>query len=313
MTLLLQTVYNTIPLRLTYKGEVQQTRADSTRGTTLPGYIEYFGLKAPPFSTAPDPAFAYATREHQLAVAKIQYAVEEQQGIFLLQGEIGTGKTTVSQFMLNGWRDEKSLSVAHITNPSVRTPSQFLRLLLSHYGVEPPHLFSDNWDALRSLLVGNYKQGKTTVAIIDEAQTISAENMETLTHISNEQTQKSKLIQIVLLAQPNIQRKLTYKPALRDRIAHGSTLNPLSHEDAVAMLRHRVQVAGGDYDYLFPSVEMSRRIYNNTKGIPRRLCMLCDNTLLNAFALGKRQADDEAINGALSDLAFKGWKETKDI
>lgn len=278
----------------------------------MSGYLEHFGLKAQPFSASPDPAFAYGTREHQLAVAKIQYAVEERQGIFLLQGEIGTGKTTVSQFMLNGWRDEKSLSVAHITNPSVRTPSQFLRLLLAHYGVEAPHLLSDNWDALRSLLVGNYKQGKTTVAIIDEAQTISAENMETLTHISNEQTQKDKLIQIVLLAQPNIQRKLTYKPALRDRIAHGSTLNPLSFADAVAMLRFRLDVAGGNFDTLFPSEDLSRRIYNNTKGIPRRLCMLCDNTLLNAFALRKRQADNEAITDALTDLAFKGWKETKE-
>lgn len=275
----------------------------------MAGYLEHFGLRAAPFTASPDPQFAYATREHQLAVAKIQYAVEERQGIFLLQGEIGSGKTTISQFMLNEWRGEKSLSVAHITNPSVRTPNQFLRLLLTHYGVQPPHLLSDNWDALRSLLVGNYKAGKTTVVMIDEAQTISAENMETLTHISNEQTQKHKLIQIVLLAQPNIVRKLTYKPALRDRIAHGSTLNPLSYDDASAMLRHRVGIAGGDFDVLFPYEETHRRIYNTTKGIPRRLCMLCDNALLNAFALRKKQVDDETISDALRDLDFKGWKE----
>ena len=201
------------------------------------------------------------------------------------------------------------MAVAHITNPSVRTPSQFLRLLLSHFGAGPPYLLQDNWDALRSLLVGNFKEGRNTVAVIDEAQTISPENMETLTHISNEQTQKCKLIQIVLLAQPNIQRKLTYKPALRDRIAHGSTLNPLSYEDAVAMLRHRVKVAGGDFDCLFPG-ELPRKIYNNTKGIPRRLCMLCDNMLLNSFALRKPVTDEEALNDALQDLAFKGWKET---
>lgn len=275
----------------------------------MAGYIEHFGLRVAPFTTSPDPQFAYATREHQLAVAKIQYAVEERQGIFLLQGEIGSGKTTISQFMLNAWRGEKSLAVAHITNPSVRTPSQFLRMLLSAYGADPPHLLSDNWDALRSLLVGNYRDGKTTVAVIDEAQTISAENMETLTHISNEQTQKHKLIQIVLLAQPNIIRKLTYKPALRDRIAHGSTLNPLAYEDAAAMLRHRIDVAGGSFGTLFPEEEQIRRIYNTTKGIPRRLCMLCDNALLNAFALRKKFVDEESITEALSDLAFKGWKD----
>lgn len=275
----------------------------------MSGYLEHFGLTAKPFATTPDPQFAYATREHQLAVAKIQYAVEERQGIFLLQGEIGTGKTTISQFMLNAWRGEKSLAVAHITNPAVRTASQFLRLILSHYGVDPPHLLTDNWDALRSLLVGNYKDGKTTALVIDEAQTISAENMETLTHISNEQTQKHKLIQVVLLAQPNIIRKLTYKPALRDRIAHGSTLNPLSYDDAVAMLGHRVGVAGGRFDRLFPDEGVTRRIYNATKGIPRRLCMLCDNALLNAYALGKPAVDDVAVSDALQDLAFKGWKE----
>jgi general secretion pathway protein A len=273
------------------------------------GYLAHFGLKAAPFSASPDPAFAYATREHQLAVAKIQYAVDERQGLFLLQGEIGTGKTTVSQFMLNAWRGEKSLAVAHITNPAVRTASQFLRLILAHYGQDQPHLLADNWDALRSLLVGNYKDGRTTVLVIDEAQTISAENMETLTHISNEQTQKHKLIQIILLAQPNIVRKLTYKPALRDRIAHGSVLNPLSFDDAAAMLRHRVQVACGDFDKLFPDPATHRRIYNATKGIPRRLCMLCDNALLNAFAVKRKAVDDDAVSDALQDLAFKGWKD----
>lgn len=289
------------------------TIATSTKreAGSLSGYLEHFGLKVKPFAATPDPQFAYGTREHQLAVAKIQYAVEERQGIFLLQGEVGAGKTTVSQFMLNAWRDDESLVVAHITNPSVRTASQFLRLILAHFGEEAAHFQSDNWDALRGFLVGNYKSGKTTVLVIDEAQTISAENMETLTHISNEQTQKDKLIQIVLLAQPNIARKLTYKPALRDRIAHGSTLNPLSFQDAVAMMRHRVQVAGGNFDTLFPGEQLHRRLYNITKGVPRRLCMLCDNALLNAFAMGAKTVDDQTISDALDDLAFKGWKESE--
>lgn len=277
----------------------------------MTGYLTHFKLRRAPFGTTPDPAFAFATREHQLSVAKIQYAVEERQGIFLLQGEIGTGKTTVSQFMLNNWREDGSMLVAHIVNPSVRTPSQFLRLILMHFNVEPPHLMQDNWTALRSLLVGNYREGKNTVIVIDEAQTISAENMETLTHISNEQTQSSKLVQIVLLAQPNIQRKLTYKPALRDRIAHGSTLNPLSYDDATALLRHRLRIAGGNFDKLFPE-DLPHRIYNNTKGIPRRLCMLCDNILLNAYALKRPRADEDAMASALQDLAFKGWKEISD-
>lgn len=274
----------------------------------MAGYVPYFGLQTAPFSTTPDPAFAYATREHQLAVAKIQYSVEERQGIFLLLGEIGCGKTTVSQFMLNAWRDDPTMAVAYITNPSVRTPSQFLRLVLSHFGIEPPHRLQDNWDVLRALLITNYREGRNTTLVLDEAQTISAENMDTLTHISNEQTQKVKLVQVVLLAQPNFLRKLSYKPALRDRIAHGSTLNPLTYEDAIEMLRHRLRVSGGEFDPLFPG-ELPRMIYNTTKGIPRRLCMLCDNMLLNAFALRKPHADEETFQEALQDLTFKGWQE----
>jgi general secretion pathway protein A len=272
------------------------------------GYLDHFGLKCAPFSTTPDPAFAYATREHQLAVAKIQYSVEERQGIFLLQGDPGCGKTTVSQFMLNAWREDDSMCVAYIINPAVRTPSQFLRLILSHFGVSPPYQLQDNWDTLRAFLIQNYRADKNTTLVIDEAQTISAENMDTLTHLSNEQTQKVKLIQIVLLAQPTILRKLSYKPALRDRIAHGSTLNPLTFEDSVAMLTHRLRVAGGDFTALFPG-DLPHQIYNSTKGIPRRLCMLCDNTLLNAFALRRSHADEDALTSALQDLAFKGWKE----
>jgi len=274
----------------------------------LAGYLEHFGLQRAPFSTTPDPAFAYATREHQLAVAKIQYSVEERQGIFLLQGDIGCGKTTVCQFMLNAWRDDPAMAVAYITNPSVRTPTQFLRLILTHFGVDPPYRLQDNWDALRALLVTNYREGRNTVILLDEAQTVSAENMETLTHLSNEQTQKVKLVQIVLLAQLNIIRKLTYKPALRDRIALGSTLNPLAYEDAIAMLRYRVEVAGGSFDTLFPT-SLHQAVYNTTKGIPRRLCMLCDSILLNAFALGRPAADEPALQDALEDLTFKGWQE----
>ncbi|MBP7559233.1 MAG: AAA family ATPase [Armatimonadetes bacterium] len=275
----------------------------------MSGYLDHFGLKAPPFSTTPDPAFAYATREHQLAVAKIQYSVEERQGIFLLLGEVGCGKTTVSQFMLNAWRDDQAMSVAYITNPSVRTPSQFLRLMLAHFEVAPPYRLQDNWDALRALLIMNYREGRNTTIVVDEAQTISAENMDTLTHISNEQTQKVKLVQVVLLAQPNFIRKLSYKPALRDRIAHGSTLNPLSHEDAVEMLRHRLRVAGGDFDRLFPG-DLPRMVFNTTRGIPRRLCMLCDSMLLNTFAAAKPYADEQALTEALQDLTFKGWQES---
>ncbi len=275
----------------------------------MAGYLTHFGLKVAPFSTSPDPRFAYATREHEIAATKIQYAVEERQGLFLLMGDIGTGKTTLSQFMMANWRADEQIIAGHITDPSPETPAPFLRLILAAFGQPTYHRIEDNKLALRQFLIEQYQTDHTVVVMVDEAQTISAKNMDTLQMLFNEQTTSAKLLQIVLLSLPNFARKLTYKPALRSRIASGATLDPLTFDDAVGMLRHRTDVAGGDFDVLFPAT-LHRPIYNATQGNPRNLCVLCDNTLINAYARRRRICDDESLSAALADLGFKGWSSS---
>jgi general secretion pathway protein A len=229
--------------------------------------------------------------------------------MFLLYGDIGSGKTTISQFLLSGWRGDPSISVAYITNPSVRTEAAFLRMILEHYGIEnPPRNQQPLWNMLRAMLIANYREGKTTVLVVDEAHTISNENFMTLTHLANEQTTKEKLIQIVLVGQREIVGRLNMRPALRERIALSSQLNPMSPDDAIAMLRHRLSVAGGDLDTLFPG-DLPKTIFYKTNGIPRRLCILCHNVLMNAFIAGSPCADTEAFERALLDVEFKGWEE----
>ena len=272
----------------------------------MAGYLSHFGLKMAPFSTSPDPRFAYATQEHEIAATKIQYSVEERQGLFLLMGDIGTGKTTLSQFMMSQWRADETVVAGHITDPSPETPAPFLRLILAAFGQPTYHRIEDNKIALRQFLVDNFQAGRTCIVMIDEAQSISPKNMDTLQTLSNEQTTTAKLLQIVLLSLPNFARKLTYKPALRSRIASGATLDPLTFDDAVEMLRYRVEVAGGDFDALIP-VPLHRAIYNATQGNPRNLCVLCDNLLVNAYARRKKVADDASLAAALADLDFKGW------
>ncbi len=270
-------------------------------------YLSHFGLTLAPFSTTPDPRFAYATREHRQALNKIAYYTEERRGIFLLTGQIGTGKTTISQLAMNGWRERPAQFVAtHVTDPSPRTEAGFLRLILASFGLPTPRTLLDIKGVLRGFLVDQYKAGRTVVLMLDEAQTIHPNNLDTLQALSNEQTQTAKLIQIVLLAQPNFEHKLTQKPALRSRIAGGTTLNPLTLEDAIGLLRHRVEIGGGDFDHIFP-VTTHKGLYNATNGVPRDLCILADAAMVNALAAGSRVVDDEALAGALQDLKFKDW------
>lgn len=271
-------------------------------------YLTHFGLQAAPFSTSPDPEFAYDTREHQLAVAKIAYSVEEQRGIFLLTGEIGTGKTTISQLLLNSWEAQPDkFIVAHVTDPSAATPAAFMRLILASFGQSTTRNLQDLKDTLRSFLIENHTAGRTIVLMLDEAQTISRANLDLLQTLSNEQTQKVKLIQMVLFAQPNFANKLTQKPALRSRITGGANLNPLAFEDSLEMLRYRVSVAGGDFAALF-CPEMHKPLYNAGNGIPRELCVLSDAALVNAFALRRKAVDMECLTAAIDDLRFKGFR-----
>lgn len=271
-------------------------------------YLSHFGLSRAPFSTTPDPGFAFATREHQLALAKIAYYTEERRGMFLLMGEIGTGKTTISQLSLNRWRDDPDRFIAaHITDPSPRSPAAFMRLVLASFGLRPTRNLLDLKAGFRAFLVEQYKAGRTVILMIDEAQTIHSANLDTLQAMVNEQTQTAKLLQVVLLAQPNFEFKLAQKPALRSRIAGGTTLNPLTPEDAISLLRHRMSVAGGDFDRVIPE-SLHKTLYDATRGLPRDLCVLCDGALLNALAMNRRRVDEQALDAALKDLSFKGWR-----
>src|SRR5690242_20946748 len=165
-------------------------------------YLDHFGLTKPPFSTTPDPSFVYASREHEKALLKIAYYTDERQGLFLLMGEVGTGKTTVSQLAVSAWKQKpEKYVVGQVIDASPRTPAAFLRNVLASFGLPPRRNLLDLKAALRLFLVEEYKNGRTVVLVIDEAQTIHSYNLDTIHAITNEQTQTQKLIQIVLLAQ----------------------------------------------------------------------------------------------------------------
>lgn len=268
------------------------------------GYVEHFGMQRMPFDTAPNPDFAFATRAHEIALLRMQDSVEQRLGLALLKGDIGTGKSTLAHLLTQSWNEEpERFLVALIDDPSAYTPAQFMRLLVGAFGLEASRYVQVNKDLLRGFLLDEYEAGRTVIVLLDEAQTISAPNMGTLLFLSNIQTASAKLIQIVLLALPNFDRKLSYQPALNSRIATRGTIDPLIAADTVDMMRHRVTVAGGNFDRLFP-IETHIPIWNATQGVPRKICVLCHNVLFNAYARGLKGADIEAVAQAAKDCEF---------
>jgi len=269
------------------------------------GYVKNFGMHRMPFDTAPNPDFAFATRAHEIALLRMQDSVEQRMGLALLKGDIGTGKSTLAHLLTQVWAEEPArYRTVLIDDPSAYTPAQFMRLLVGAFGLEASRYVQVNKDLFRGFLLDEYEAGRTVVVLLDEAQTISAPNMGTLLYLSNLQTATTKLIQIALLALPNFDRKLSYQPALSSRIATRGTLDPLIASDTVDMMRHRVTVAGGNFDRLFP-IETHRPIWAATQGIPRKICVLCHNVLFNAYARGLPGADVDAILQAAKDCEFE--------
>ena len=269
--------------------------------------LENFGLRETPFSTTPDPSYAYATREHEAALARAALYVEDRKGLYLIRGDVGSGKTTVGYLAMREWRSRpEEFLVAHLTSAKVRTEAGFLRMILGSFGVEAPWKYVDLVAAFRAFLADEFRSGRTPILVIDEAQEMSLTALDVLTDLSNEQTSRAKLLQILLLSLPNITRKLDQRPALRSRIAGSAVLNPLTLDEALGLLRHRVSVAGGDFDKIF-APEIHRAIYSATGGVPRSLCVLCDSALTEAFVSGHRQVQMDDLETALKAMDFKGW------
>lgn len=271
-----------------------------------------FGLSANPFATTPDPVFAYETREHRLAMVKILYSIQERMGLFLMRGDVGTGKTTLGRFIIQQLAADERYKVAYLANMNMRTEAAFLRSINGAYGLATPYKTSNINAALLEFLLQMHQEDKTVVLMIDEAQNIQPTNLHTIHALLNHETSKHKLLQIVLFAQPNFTNKIEQMPALRSRITAAAYLNPLSFEDGVAMLRFRVRQVSDDpqaFDEIFPDERLHHAIYKAAGGIPRDLCVLCNAALVNAFGLGRRCVNDEALKAAIADfdtIKFEG-------
>ena len=285
-------------------------------------YAPFFGLKHEPFSIAPDPRYLFMSERHREALAHLLYGVNGGGGFVLLSGEIGAGKTTVCRCFLE--QIPRRCNVAYIFNPKL-TVIELLQSVCEEFGIPKPltthaeATVKDYLDPLNEFLLKTHAVGQNNVLIIDEAQMLSAEVLEQLRLLTNLETNERKLLQIVLIGQPEL-RDLLAKPELEQlaqRVIARYHLGALTADETDRYIRHRLSVAGMTMAMPFDAKAMAR-IHQLSRGVPRRINLLCDRALLGAYANGKGLVDRAIVDKAAAEVfdkervgAFVGWNRDR--
>ena len=280
-------------------------RADATIAPRM--YAKFFGLKREPFSIAPDPRYLFLSERHREALAHLLYGLRGGGGFVLLTGEIGAGKTTVCRAFLG--KVPRRCNVAYILNP-LQSAEELLGSICDEFRIprrEPlpggaAPTSKQHVDALNEFLLRTHAVGQNNVLVIDEAQLLSATVLEQLRLLTNLETDERKLLQIVLIGQPEL-REMLARPELEQfaqRVIARYHLEPLSAEEAARYIGHRLAVAGLEGQAPFDDAALAR-IHEIARGVPRRINLLCDRALLGAYALGRKSVDATMIERAAAE------------
>lgn len=269
-------------------------------------YAEFFGLHQSPFSIAPDPRYLFMSEHHREALAHLLYGVQGDGGFVLLSGEIGAGKTTVCRCFLE--QLPENCRVAYIFNPKL-TVNDLLKTICSefhvevtHEGIGPPTI-KDHLDPLNTHLLASHARGERNVLIIDEAQNLTPHVLEQLRLLTNLETNERKLLQIILIGQPEL-RTLLATPELEQlaqRVIARFHLGTLDKAETREYIQHRMQVAGLSGPLPF-SKQAVARIHALARGVPRRINLLCDRALLGAYASGVSHLSAAVVNKAAREV-----------
>ena len=269
-------------------------------------YAAYFGLKKEPFSIAPDPRYLFMSERHREALAHLLYGLSGGGGFVLLSGEIGTGKTTVCRLFLE--QIPANCNVAYIFNPKL-TVTELLQSICEEFdvgvvrqGAALPTV-KDYLDPLNQFLLRAHAEGRNNVLIIDEAQNLSAEVLEQLRLLTNLETSERKLLQIILIGQPEL-RSMLARPELEQlaqRVIARYHLQALTQPETAQYVQHRLEVSGLDRPIPFDRKAL-QRIHQLSRGVPRRINLLCDRALLGAFANGRGSVDAATIERAAAEV-----------
>jgi general secretion pathway protein A len=268
-------------------------------------YKTFFHLTRRPFEISPDPFMFYATSQHQEALAGLYYGIRAAKGFMVLTGEVGTGKTLVVR-CLQEVLDKRRVAYAYVFNP--RLPSQqFLSYVADDLGLSRrPATKGELLIELSRLLIDNHRHGITTLLVVEEAQHLSPPVLEEIRILTNLESPHGKLLQILLVGQPELASKLD-SPDLRQlkqRITLWFRLDVLSAEETVNYVHFRLKLAGDKSGEIFTPVALER-VYQYSQGTPRLINTLCDNAMMSAATLRRERITPEFIEDAASDLGMK--------
>jgi general secretion pathway protein A len=264
-------------------------------------YTEFFGLNEKPFAITPDPRYLYMSARHADALAHLIYGISESGGFIQLTGEVGTGKTTLIRSLLE--QLPAKAEIALILNPQLST-LEFLQVICQELRI--PAAADDSVrarvDALNGYLLRAYAEARRIVLIVDEAQALTPELLEQIRLLTNLETPKKKLLQIILIGQPEL-RELLDRPEMRQvaqRITGRYHLEPLGKEDTALYVRHRMKVAGAQRDVFTPAA--IRLLYRRSRGIPRLINVVADRALLAAYTRDQRVVDRGIVVSAAAEV-----------
>ncbi|HUO36180.1 MAG TPA: AAA family ATPase [Candidatus Acidoferrum sp.] len=246
-------------------------------------YGNFFGLRENPFNVNPDPRYLYLTRQTQEALAGLTYGIQNRKGFILLTGEVGTGKTTLLNRLLD-WLHGQKVRTAFVFNSRLDCP-EFFDFIMSDFDIScESQQKSQMLMKLNQWLLERYRAGETAVLIVDEAQNLSLDVLEEIRLLTNLETATEKLLQIVLTGQPELDEKLKLPQLrqLRQRITLRCKTAPLTIEETFGYISERLHIAGANGDPIF-SREAVQTVYLYSRGIPRVVNLLCEHALINAY------------------------------
>ena len=264
-------------------------------------YQVFYGLREKPFHVTADPAFLYPSRHHQEALNQLRYGIGERLGFLMITGEVGTGKTTLAKALVNELASPTKTAL--ILNPNF-SGGQLLKVILQDFGLElRGSTRGEMIQILEQFLLSQASQGGVAVVIVDEAQALSSSALEQVRLLSNVETPKAKLLQIVLVGQPELEDRLATDRRLRalgQRIAVRCQIHPLAEDEVASYIEHRLRVAGGQGFPQFTAGAI-HLIAHTSQGIPRRINLLCDRALLAGFVRESHSIDESMIEDSIPE------------